>query len=201
MTRALAIAVVTVGIVAAAAAAPRKKKHEPGLLVIVIDRSGTMQGDKLEAAKKATKMAIDALDPTDDVAVVAFDSTAEIYLRPQFASTVRMHYIDRLQAGGGTNFADALETTRELFLDTTAVHKHVLFLSDGQAAPTFRLEHLVDHMAEDGITISTVGIGDDADPALLGFIADHGHGRRYMFYDLKVQPWVFDNEVRQAIPR
>ena len=73
-------------------------------LCLVIDRSGSMQGPKLEAAKESARATAEVLSPNDYIAVVAFDSEAQIFVHPTRASNkMRIsNDIARLQSGGGT---------------------------------------------------------------------------------------------------
>jgi Ca-activated chloride channel family protein len=187
-----------VALVSTAVAAP-KKKHEHGTLVILIDRSGSMQGARLDAAKDATKAAVGALDPSDDVAVIAFDSLAFKLAPLGAASKLDPRDIDRITAGGGTNIRPALALAYHV-LGGVKGKKHVVLLSDGEA-PTDGLVELLEKMSHDeDITVSTIGIGD-ADRSLLQMIQEAGGGRLYMVDDLGALPKVFMKEVAIALPR
>src|ERR1044072_9335239 len=64
-----------------------KIKEQPDIaLVLVIARSGSMQGPKLEAAKESARVTAEGLSPDDYISVVAFDSEAQVYVRPTRAS-------------------------------------------------------------------------------------------------------------------
>jgi Ca-activated chloride channel family protein len=67
---------IVLALAAFAAVADAAPKRKPGAVVVVIDRSGSMQGPKLEAAKAAALATLDALAPDDQIAIVAFDSEA-----------------------------------------------------------------------------------------------------------------------------
>jgi Mg-chelatase subunit ChlD len=191
------IALVLVMIASTAIAGP-KKRHEHGTLVIVLDRSESMRGVRLDQAKEATRVAIAALDPSDDVAVIAFDSEAMFVWRPSVASKFKTGAIDRLQAGGGTNMVPALVEARDFLLDAKG-KKHVLVLTDGET-PEDGLDDVLATMSKATITITTVGVVG-ADRNLLNRIAEAGNGRVYMVDDLNVLPRVFVREVTTALPR
>src|SRR5215510_12149291 len=78
-------AVLTMGVLAllALVADAKPKPRPPTSVVFVIDRSGSMQGQKLETAKEAVLAAIDALGPNDVASLVVFDSEAQIVFRDQ----------------------------------------------------------------------------------------------------------------------
>jgi hypothetical protein len=74
--------------------------------------------------------------------------------------------IARLSAGGGTNIFPALDQAYRDLSAAQARTKHVILLSDGQS-PTDGISELIQVMAAEGITVSTVGLGPQADRALL----------------------------------
>ncbi len=79
--------------------------------MLVIDRSGSMQGPKIEAVKTAARAVISAMHPEDTIAIVGFDSEAAVYVQPTKASNrIQINKdLDRLVAGGGTNIYPGLK--------------------------------------------------------------------------------------------
>jgi Ca-activated chloride channel family protein len=174
-------------------------KEQPDIaLALVIDRSGSMQGPKLEAAKESARVTTEVLSPNDVITVIAFDSEATVYVRPQQAAyKMRIsNEIARLSAGGGTNIFPGLKEAFDQLQGVPAKVKHVIVLSDGEA-PTDGIAELVSDMRAARITVSCVGV-QGADRNLLAMIADAGEGRLYMVEDIGSLPKIFMKETMEA---
>jgi uncharacterized protein with von Willebrand factor type A (vWA) domain len=187
-------------IVAFASSAPAAPKHVPGALVVVIDRSGSMQGPKLIAAKAATVALVNAMASDDEIAVVAFDSdpvTIVPLQRDQDRKAIAVA-IDHLQSGGGTDGTSGLRGAIDELHASKLKVKHVLVLSDGES-PTDGVKELVEKMKDDNITTSAIGVAG-ADQSLLAMIAKAGNGRFVMVDDLTTLGKSFVQELKTALP-
>ena len=143
-------------------------------------------------------MTAEVLSPNDYIAVVAFDSEAQTFVRPQRAAN-RMRIsteIARLTSGGGTNIFPGLKEAYEILQGINAKVKHVIVMTDGEAPHDGILE-LVGDMRSSRITVSSVGV-QGADRNLLSMIADAGDGRLYMVEDIGALPKIFMKETQEA---
>jgi Ca-activated chloride channel family protein len=166
-------------------------------LMLAVDRSGSMQGPKMELAKEAARATAESLAAEDLIGVVAFDSEARLTVRLQRAGNrYRISTdISKLSANGGTHIYPALDMAYQTLLTAPAKIKHVILLTDGQA-PRQGIDALVRQMKRSGITVSTVGVGSDVDHNLLESIADRGGGRFYFTDRPETLPRIFVKETK-----
>jgi Mg-chelatase subunit ChlD len=177
-----------------------KEKEKPSLaMVLVIDKSGSMGGQKIELAKDAAKSAVELLGPRDKIGVIAFEGETFWVCDVQPASNkgTVLDRISGIEAGGGTVMAPAMEAAYDALQNTTAKLKHVIILTDGISAPG-DFEGITQNMATAKITVTTVGVGEDADKKLLEEIARIGNGRYYYTDDPSSVPQIFAKETVTA---
>ncbi len=175
-----------------------KKREAPSLAIaLLVDKSGSMTGDKIELAKDAAAATVELLSKDDQIAILAFDSTMQPLVRLQSARSRGriLSQLQRLAPGGGTNIHPALDEAYRQLRPAEARLKHVIVLSDGQSPPTGLMELAAD-MAADHITISTVAVGGEADRSLLNTLADLGGGRAYYTNDPFNIPRIFTKETQ-----
>jgi Ca-activated chloride channel homolog len=161
-------------------AAPKGLKQEklPRDVTLVVDRSGSMSGEPLEAARRATEGVIRRLGEDDFVNVVTFDDGIDsLFSSPTQVKTARnraLQFTQSMQAGGGTDLALALQEalSRQAQSGRSQV---ILFLTDGQSDPASALAAA--KMAPPSVRLYTVGIGSGVDRPLLSRLARENRGR------------------------
>jgi Mg-chelatase subunit ChlD len=177
-----------------------KEKEKPSLaMMLVIDKSGSMGGEKIEMAKEAARAAVELLGPSDKVGVLAFEGE-NFWVSELHPCNDKGFVLDRiagLEAGGGTVMAPAMEEAHEVLRTAVAKLKHMIILTDGISAPG-DFEGIAQAMASDRITVSTVAMGSDADQKLLEDIAHIGNGRYYVADDPAQVPQIFAKETVTA---
>lgn len=175
-------------------------------LVIVLDRSGSMEGRKLGDARQAVLRLLDRLAPDDRLALVSYANGVQTHLallpmtppNRQLAAAA----VEGLQAGGGTNLGAGLERGIQLLRHGAAGHRQrrIILISDGLANQGVTDPQALGRMASEAVesrfSISTVGVGLDFNEVLMTAIADRGAGRYHFLEDPRVFAAVFERELQ-----
>ncbi len=162
------------------------RTRAPAALEIVLDRSGSMSGDRLEAAKRAIEALIDRLDPTDSFGLVLFDEDVHVAVpagRLTDKAAVRQ-LVRGISPGGMTNLSGGLmrglQEVRRVQAEGSAT---VVLLSDGHAnhgvTAAADLGTIAAGGRAKGVTTSTVGMGLDYDESLLAAVSNGGAGNAH----------------------
>ena len=174
-------------------------------VVFVLDSSGSMARTVLGSpqsqqavANESAAGAVDVLEETDLVGAITFDNTARVVvsLRENTDRERTKAAIRSIASGGGTNLGPAMELARQQLAGTDAKTKHVIILSDGQSQASSTLPDIASRMRSEGISVTTIAVGDDADAASMVAIADEGGGAFYNVTNPAVLPRVFLKAVR-----
>ena len=171
----------------AAPAQPATATVRPALrLALVIDRSGSMSGKPLEEAKRCIEHIVTRLQPSDSVAVVAYDNQVHTPVPMQPASTnqAMLSAIREMESGGSTDLLAGWEAgAKQLEAGQSNTVSRVILLSDGQAnagltdaSQIFR--HCADWLSK-GVTTTTVGLGRGFNEDLMVGMATAGGGQHY----------------------
>jgi Ca-activated chloride channel homolog len=144
---------------------------------LVLDRSGSMMGEKLRTMKEAVKSVIDQLASDDILSIVTFESRPEILVASQTVGDKKVlkQLVDKIQDGGGTNVAEALRASLKLVLENHRENevRRIILLTDGEATDRQQDSFdLADEAGLLGIPILCLGFGEDWNVDFLLEIAD-----------------------------
>ncbi|MGE5293874.1 MAG: VWA domain-containing protein, partial [Solirubrobacterales bacterium] len=177
---------------------PQKKQLPLGALVLVMDHSGSMAGEKVEICKAAAAGAARLLSQRDYLGVIVFDAAMEwvVPLSPAIDKEGIFHRISQIGAGGGTVMGQAMKEAFAAMKGSRQGIKHVILLTDGQTSDPDYCTALGQDMASAGITISAVAIGEGAHTQLLHDIAVTAGGRFYSVLNPADIPEIFIKEAQ-----
>jgi uncharacterized membrane protein len=186
---------------------PPNRDQRPDLgLALVIDRSGSM-GDsagggrnRLDLAKEAVYQAALGLAASDQFGIFVFDEFAQttLAMQPLPGIVALEEALSSVSLGGGTNIRSGIELAAEAMANVDARIRHVILLTDGLAESNYA--DLIAQMRADGITISVVAIGADANPNLRT-IAQNGGGAFYSVTSVAEVPQIFLEETVRVARR
>jgi len=158
----------------------------PKSISVVLDRSGSMRGEKFEQAKRALLYFLDTLSPADHFNVIPFSSGAEPFFdepapaTPENLAKARERVV-LLGAGGGTNIEGALKAALKAEAPAGSL-PIVVFVTDGLPTVGLReakeLLRVVDQRNQAGTRIFAMGVGHDVNIPLLDKLAEKNHGTR-----------------------
>ncbi|MCC9605058.1 VWA domain-containing protein [Blastopirellula sp. JC732] len=170
-----------------------------GALMLVLDKSGSMQGEKMQMTQGAALAAIRAMGGTDFAGVIGFDSQAQriVPIRQVDNPGIFAAQVRKLSASGGTNMTPGVALGFRDLQNVEAGVKHMIVLSDGQTEPG-NVTQIASDMRKMGMTVSTVAVGGDADHKLMSTIARNGGGKFYAVNNPKAIPRIFMREARRV---
>jgi Ca-activated chloride channel family protein len=152
-------------------------------LVVVLDESGSMSGQKIEDARAAARGILAQLGPEDRFALVSFDSNALVRIPLGWAVPEAregwLASIAAIDAGGGTEMQEGLALGAEQLRVEPGRAARTILISDGQPNSRDGLETQARGFAHREVPLTTVGIGTDYDEQLMASLADAGTGNFY----------------------
>jgi Ca-activated chloride channel family protein len=177
-------------------------------LVIVLDRSGSMGGKKIDDAKKAALNLLSGLSPQDRLALVSYSDGVRRHSNLlKVTATNRMVLTAAIQgvyAGGGTNLGAGLQDGIDVLLNSQREGRagRLILISDGLAnqgvTDPASLGRMASIAQEKAFGVSTVGVGSDFNEQLMTSIADRGAGQYYYLEDPQAFAAVFQREFHHA---
>jgi len=183
-----------------------EEQVQPKDVLVVLDTSGSMEGEKIRQAKDALRYALEHLNREDRFNVLAFSSGLQPYaldLRPASEADEAVEWAQGLDALGGTDINRALlEALAQVNPRRTTV---LIFLTDGQ--PTEGVTDVeqvlanVEAAAGSGVRLFPFGVGDDVNTVLLDTLASELRGATgYVRPDERIDEEVSSFYARVSIP-
>jgi Mg-chelatase subunit ChlD len=166
----------------------REDRETDRTIIFVIDRSASMDGPKLDAAKRLVRTTTSALGEDDLVAVIASDDAPSVVVRLTRATNQKRIEQDvaRLRSGGSANLLAGLKEAFDIATSVTARQKAIVLVTDAEVA-----EDGIHELASDlrASRISLLGVGmPGADRSVLSSITTTAAGRVHMVDDTNTMP-------------
>jgi Ca-activated chloride channel homolog len=172
-------------------------------LGLVIDRSGSMGGQKIEYARQAASYAVEQLLPSDRISITIYDDRVETLVPSTLATNKShlLHQIQRIHVGGSTALhagwaQGGIQVSQ--YLNSEHLNR-VILLSDGLAnvgeTNPDVIASDVNGLTKRGVSTTTMGIGDDYNEDLLEAMARSGDGNYYYIQSPEQLPSIFKQEL------
>lgn len=160
------------------------KSPEGTCVVLIVDKSSSMEGRKMELARLSAIGVIDNLRPVDRIGVLIFDNSFQwaVPIRKADNRTLIKRLIAGITPDGGTQIAPALAEAYRRVAPVQATFKHIVLLTDGISEEGDSMI-LAREAAANRVTISTVGLGQDVNKSFLEKVAQFAQGKSYFLTD------------------
>ncbi len=154
-------------------------------VVLVLDKSSSMEGKKMQLARQSAIGVVENLRPIDQVGVLVFDNSFQwaVPLQRNDQPEATKDLITAIIADGGTQIAPALNESFRQIQRSQAVYKHIVLLTDGISEEGDSIA-LAKEAVETHVTISTVGLGQDVNRSYLERVARTAEGKSYFLIDV-----------------
>ena len=160
------------------------REPEDTVVVLVLDKSASMEGKKIELSRAAATGVIENLRPEDQVGILIFDNSFQwtVPIRRADDKPLLKRLIAGINPDGGTQIPAALTEAYKKILPFEATFKHIVLLTDGISEEGDSMR-LAKDAADHKITISTIGLGQDVNKPFLEKIATGAGGKSYFLND------------------
>jgi Ca-activated chloride channel family protein len=184
-----------------------KHRRTPLNLAVVLDKSGSMTGAKLEKAKQAALAVVDRLGPNDVFSLVIYSDQARVLVPAQRVENrdALREKIEGIEAGGSTAlYAGVKAGARQIheYFSSKRINR-VILLSDGLAnigpSSPRDLRRLGRELAASGISVTTIGVGDDYNEDLMAGLAEASDANYYYVQDTERLPEIFARELGELL--
>lgn len=174
-------------------------------VVVVLDASGSMRRkimgssrSQQQIANESAAAALQILDERDLIGVVSFsnDASEVVPIGPNNRPQDTKARIESINSGGGTNIGAGLGIAQRMLQSVEAGTKHIVLLSDGESMNPETLPGIADELGKQGIKVSTIAVGDDADEQGMRGIARRSGGVYYRVVNPSVLPTIFLKAIR-----
>jgi Ca-activated chloride channel family protein len=179
----------------------------PVNLAVVIDRSGSMSGFKLNQAKQAARQLVAQLTSNDRLSIVHYGSDVKsmdgLMATPENKQRL-LAFIDGIWDDGGTNIGAGLATGRDLLLAAKSDFRvnRLVLISDGQPTEGVTdfggLTSIVRDVRSVGVSVSSIGVGDDFNEQLMEAFAEVGAGAYAYLQDASQLASIFQKDLNAA---
>ena len=185
----------------------QKHRRTPLNLAVVLDKSGSMTGAKLEKTKQAALQLVDRLAPNDVFSLVIFSDEAWVLVPAQKVEDKEAlkEKIESIEAGGSTALYAGVKTGARQLQEYFSLKRinRVILLSDGLAnvgpSSTRDLRRLGRELAGQGISVTTIGVGDDYNEDLMAGLAEASDANYYYVQDTEKLPEIFARELGELL--
>jgi Ca-activated chloride channel homolog len=172
-------------------------------LCLVIDRSGSMEGEPLDYVKRACGHVVDLLEPTDVLSVVTFEEQVDVVMPARRVVNKQLikEHIQRIQPGNTTNLYDGIVAgaSQVASVRSDAYVNRLIVLTDGEPTAGIKdFQSIVGSVQEQksrGITVTALGFGPEYNEELLAGIARRSGGNYYYISRPELIPEVFRKEL------
>jgi Ca-activated chloride channel family protein len=187
---------------------PPRGARPPVNLALVIDRSGSMGGDKIARAREAALDLVRRLGPDDVISIIAYDTRVETLVSAQRVGSAHglEAAIRGIEAEGSTALyggvtRGAAEVRR--FIEDSRYVNRVILLSDGLAnvgpSSPEELGRLGHSLMKEGISVTTIGLGLGYNEDLMARLASRSDGNTYFVENSRDLPDIFNREIGDVL--